>query len=141
MSSIHECNSGKNPAGKKWNRLLDSVVTIIKYNKITIYRAIYIKVFSDGTVSYIIVSTDDVLKNTYNDKVLPELRRFFEEAFEMKFQEGSVLKYLNYLIFQYPLGFSIYQIDHIMELVNEWLPTGKVIKVNTYFRKYSTYKN
>ena len=117
------------------------MVTIIKYNKSTIYRAIYIKVFSDGTVSYIIVSTDDVLKNTYNDKVLPELRRFFEEAFEMKFQEGSVLKYLNYLIFQYPLGFSIYQIDHIMELVNEWLPTGKVIKVNTYFRKYSTYKN
>ena len=36
---------GANPAGRKWNRLLDAVVTILKYKKITIDHAIYIKVF------------------------------------------------------------------------------------------------
>ena len=39
------------PAGQKWNRLLDAVITIIKYKKNTIDHAIYIKVFTDGTVS------------------------------------------------------------------------------------------
>ena len=39
---------GTKPAGQQWNRLLDAVVVILKYNKITIYHAIYIKVFSDG---------------------------------------------------------------------------------------------
>ena len=51
----------------------------------------------------------------------------------MKVQEGSVLKYSNFRIFQSPLGFSIYQKDHITELVNEWFPTGKFRNVDTYF--------
>ena len=48
------------PAVQQWNRLLDLVVTIIKYKKITIDHAIYIKVFFDGTVSFIEFYTDDV---------------------------------------------------------------------------------
>ena len=54
------------PAGRKWNRLLDSVVAILKYKNITIYHAIYIKFFTYGTVSYLKVSNDDVL-NTNNN--------------------------------------------------------------------------
>ena len=44
------------------------MVTMLKYNKGKIYHAIYIKVFSDGNVSYIMVSTDDIL-NTTNNKI------------------------------------------------------------------------
>ena len=51
---------GTNPAGRQWNRLLDTVVTILEYKKIIIDHAIYIKVFTDDTVSYLTVSTDDV---------------------------------------------------------------------------------
>ena len=40
----------------------------MKYTKIKIDHAIYIKVFSDGTVSYLTVSTDDVLNITNNKK-------------------------------------------------------------------------
>ena len=58
----------------------------------------------------------------------------------MKVQEGSVLKYLNFRICQYPLGFSVDHIDHIMELVNEWFPTGYLKKVDTPFRTYSAYE-
>ena len=58
----------------------------------------------------------------------------------MKVQELSVLKYPNFLICQSSLVFSVYQTDHTMELVNEWLPTGKFIKVNTNFRKESAYE-
>ena len=57
----------------------------------------------------------------------------------MKVQEGSVLKCSNFRIFQYPLGFSIDQTDHIMELVNEWFPTGKFRNFDTPFRKNSSY--
>ena len=57
---------GKKPTRQQWNQLLDDVVKIVKYKKITIDHAIYIKVFYDGTMSYIMVSTDDVLKNTNN---------------------------------------------------------------------------
>ena len=53
------------PAGRQWNGLLDTVVTILKYKKITIDHNIYIKFSTDGTVSYLTVSTADVL-NTNN---------------------------------------------------------------------------
>ena len=68
------------------------MVTIIKYKKSTIDHAIYIKYFSDGTVSYLTVSNDDVLNTTNNYNAFPELTRLFKEHFEMKENEGSVLK-------------------------------------------------
>ena len=68
---------GTNQAGRKWNRLLDAVVTILKYKKITIDYAIYIKVLYDVTVSYITVSTDYVINTTNNDKLFIELTIFF----------------------------------------------------------------
>ena len=77
---------GTKPAVRQWNRLLDVVVKIVKYKNITIDHAIYIRVFTDGTVSYLTVSTDDVLNTTNNEKVFPELTRVFKEHFEMKVQ-------------------------------------------------------
>ena len=109
---------GTNPDGRQWKILLDAVVTIIKYKKITIDHTIYIKVFTDGTVSYLTVFNGDVLNTTNNETELPELTRVFKEHFEMKLQEVPVLKCLNFRICQSPIGFSIDQTDHIMELVN-----------------------
>ena len=105
---------GTKPAGIQWNRLLDAVVKILEYKKSTIDHAIYIKVFDNGTVSYLTVSTDDVLNTTTNKNAFPELTRLFKENFEMKVQEGSILKYLNFRICQSPLGSIINQTDHIM---------------------------
>ena len=65
-------------SGIKWNIILDAVVTIIKFKKITIDHSIYIKVFTDGTVSYFIVSTDDVINTNNKEKSFPELTRAFE---------------------------------------------------------------
>ena len=69
---------GKNPAGRQWNRLLDAVGKIIKYKKSTIDHAIYIKVFADGAVSYLTVSTDDVLNTNNNENAFPELTIVFK---------------------------------------------------------------
>ena len=77
---------GTEPSGRQWNRLLDAVITILEYKKSTIDRAIYIKVFDNGTVSYLTVSTDDVLNTTNNEKAFPELKRVFKEHFDMKVQ-------------------------------------------------------
>ena len=55
---------GTKPAVRQWNQILDAVVTMIKYKKITIDHAIYIKVFSAGTVSYFTFSTDDIRNST-----------------------------------------------------------------------------
>ena len=120
---MHEWNSSKKPAGQQWNRLLDAVVTIIKYKKITIDHAIYIKFFYYIKVSYPTFPTDDVLNTTNNNISFPKLRIVFEEHFEMKVQEGSIHKYLNFQNFQSPLGFSFDQNNHITELVNQWPPT------------------
>ena len=79
---------GTNPDGRKWNRLLYAVVTILKHNMITIYHAIYIKVFTYGIVSYLIVSTNYYLNTTNNKNAFPELTRLFKEHFDMKVQEG-----------------------------------------------------
>ena len=98
---------------------------MIKYQKSTIDHAIYIKVSSDGTVSYLTFYTDYFINNNNNETEFNELKIFIEEHFEIKVQEVSVLKYLNLLIFQSPLGFSVDQTDKFMELVNEWFPTGK----------------
>ena len=125
---------------RQWNRLLDAVVTIFKYNKTTIDYDIYIKVFSDGTISHITVSHGDVLNTTNNNIYFPELRRVFEEYFEVKVQKGSVFEDLNSLICQYSIGVSVDQTDHIVELVNEWFPTRKCINVDTSLRKDSIYE-
>ena len=57
----------KKISGQQWYRLIDKVVIIIQYNKSTIYHAIYIKLFSDETVSYLEFSTDDVLSTNNNE--------------------------------------------------------------------------
>ena len=57
---------GEKPTERKCDGLLDTVVTILKYKKITIDHAIYIKVFTYGTVYYLTVSTDYVLNTTNN---------------------------------------------------------------------------
>ena len=88
---MNEWNSRTKTAGRQWNRLLDAVVPILKYKKRTFDHAIYIKVLTNGTVSYITVCTDDILNPTNNDAAVPELTRIFEEHFEMKVQEGSVI--------------------------------------------------
>ena len=49
------------------------MVTMKKYKKITIDDAIYIKVLSNGTVSYIMDSTYDVLNTANNKTVFTEL--------------------------------------------------------------------
>ena len=86
------------PSGIKYNTLLDAVVTIITYKKITIDQDIYIKVFTDGIVSYLTVFTDDVFNTTTNETSFPELTRVFKEHFEMKVEEGSYIKYLKFLV-------------------------------------------
>ena len=65
----------KNSDGRQWNRLLDAVVTMLKYKKNTIDNAIYIKVFADVTVSYLTVSTDDVLNTNNNETEFPEFKK------------------------------------------------------------------
>ena len=67
---------GTKPDGRQWNILLDAVDTILKYKKITIDNTIYIKVLSDGTVSYLTVSTDDVINTTNNETEFPEIKIF-----------------------------------------------------------------
>ena len=90
------------------------MVKILKYKKRTIDHSVYIKVLSDGKVSYLTVYNDDVLNTTNNETAFPELRIFFEEDFEVKFQEVSVLKYLNSQTFQSPPDFSVDQTYHTM---------------------------
>ena len=55
---------GKKQAGQQCNRLLDEMFTILKYKNIKTDNGIYIKVFTDGTVSCLTVSTDYVLNTT-----------------------------------------------------------------------------
>ena len=125
---------GTKSSGRQWDRILDTLVKNIEYKKITIDNYLYIKVFTDGTVSYLTVSTDDVINTTNNKTEFTELTIFFKEHFDMKAKEGSVHKYLNFRICQSTLGFSVDQTNKITELVNEWLLTGKFIKVDTTFR-------
>ena len=84
MNGIH----GTKTAGRQSNRLLNTVATINKYKKSTLEHAIYIKVFTDGTFSYLTVSADDDLNTTNNENAFPELTRFVFEHCEMKLQEG-----------------------------------------------------
>ena len=68
---------GTKPAGRQWNRLLDAVVTIIKYKKSKIQHDIFTKVFTDVTLYYLTVSSDDVINTNNNQTALPELTRVF----------------------------------------------------------------
>ena len=72
---------------------------MMRYKKITIDHTIYIKVLYDENISYLMVSTDDVLNTNNNDTAFTELRRVFEEYFEIKAKEVSFLNYLDLRIF------------------------------------------
>ena len=77
---------GTNTAGQQCKKLLDSVVTIMKYNKSTIDHVIHIKVLSDGTVYYLTVNTYDVLNTNNNyETAFSEIRKVFEEEYDIKF--------------------------------------------------------
>ena len=105
-----------------------------------LHHAIHIKVFSYETFSYLIFFTDDVLNTTNNETTFHGIRRVFEESFGVKVQEVSVIKYLNFWICLSPIGSIFDNTDHIMEVVNEWFPTGKFRKVDTSFSTNSTYE-
>ena len=74
------------------------MVTILKFNKSKIDHVIYIKEFSKKIVYYLTVCTDDVLDNKKSIPEFTELTQVFEKCFEIKIQEVSVLKYLNFII-------------------------------------------
>ena len=64
----------------------------MKDKKTVIDNAIYIKVFSDLTVSYLTVSTGGILNTNNNETSFTELRRVCEEAIDIRVQEGYILK-------------------------------------------------
>ena len=66
---------GTKPDGRHWNILIDAVFIILKYNKNTIDHAIYIKVFTDRTVSYLTISTNNFLNNNNIKTAFTELTR------------------------------------------------------------------
>ena len=70
---------GTKPAGRKWNRILDTLVMILRYKKITIDHAIYTKFFYDGKVCYLKFSTDYVLNTANNETTFLELTRFLKK--------------------------------------------------------------
>ena len=78
------------PSGKQWKLLLDAVVKSFKYKKSTIDYDIYIKVLSDGSVSYIMVCTYDILNNTNNETAFYDTRRVLKEEFDIKLYSPSV---------------------------------------------------
>ena len=69
---------GGKSSGRQCNKLLDAVVTILKYKKITIDHYIYIKVLSDVTVSYLKVSIGNVINTNNNEILFSELTILFE---------------------------------------------------------------
>ena len=77
---------GTNPSGSQWNILLYAWVTVLKYKKITIDNAIYIKVSPDGNIYYLTFYTEYIMDTTNNVTDFDELRKLFEEAFEIKIQ-------------------------------------------------------
>ena len=85
-------------------------------------------------MSYLKVSTDGIINTTNNETTFSGLTRFFEERFEIKVQEGPVLRYLNYRIFQSSLGFSVDHTYHIIEPVSELFSTRTFRKFDTPFR-------
>ena len=90
---MHEWNSGNKTHPN--DNVIDSLGAVdanLKYKKGAIDHAVYIKVFPDGTVSYITFSADDILNAANNKTAFPELRRVLEEALEIKFREGYILK-------------------------------------------------
>ena len=57
---------------------------IISYKSSVIDYSIYVKLFSNGTVSYLTFPIDDLLYTKSNDNGFQELKNVFEETFESR---------------------------------------------------------
>ena len=92
-----------NPAGNKWNRIIDAVFTVMKYKKITTDDIIYVKVFYYGNLSYLTLSTDDYMNNTNNKTSFPELKNYFSNNLGLNFNKymsfnNRIFGFLNILL-------------------------------------------
>ena len=95
LKILPQCSLNKNCGpfslqcvNKQRKQILYTAVTILKYMKIIIDHVIHSNLFSDGTMSFPTVSTNDFLNTNHNETAFIELRRVFEEYFEIKIQEG-----------------------------------------------------
>ena len=98
----------------KWNLILDSVVTILKYKTIIIYHAIYIKVLYNGPMSYITVSNHDVINTTNNETELLNSEEFLKKFLRLKYKKDMFLCAWIFGVCQSRLSFSVDKTDTIM---------------------------
>ena len=60
---------GAKPEFRKWGRLLDAVLEQLQLSGSKIDHSIYVKVYPNGTISYLSVLTYQILQTTTNNYV------------------------------------------------------------------------
>ena len=125
---------GNKQTNRGFYQLLSKIFATIELYPLSADNAIFAMI-KDTQILILAVQTDDTLVATnapsLKDKVLSTL----QQAFKVTTQEGIKLKYLNFRIIQSTHGISIDQTDHILELVNSYIPVDtKVEPANTPLR-------
>ena len=125
---------GNKQASRGFYKLLAKMLATMGLFPLSIDKAIF--ALSRGTSILILaVQTDDILLATNSKDLKEEVLNTLLSAFKVTTQEGTILKYLNFRIIQSDSGVSIDQTDHILDLVNSYIPVDtKLSPVDTPLR-------
>ena len=91
----------------------------------------------------VMVSTDDLLIFYHDSSIFSRILVHMRKCLTWKYQEGTLLKFLNIQIFQLKHGMRFYHNPHIKNIIDVCLsnPNVTIKDFDTLFLTYNTYEH
>ena len=120
---------GTKNAGNRYFAVLSGLFEKLNLRPTSVDRGVFVCV--EPTTNYILIvlsNVDDCLVFSSNQSLSSKLEKILRTAYDITIQKGSRIKFLNFQIIQSEYGFSIDQIEHILNLVNYYFPKNTSVK-------------
>lgn len=125
---------GNKQASRGFYKLLAKMLATMGLFPLSVDKAIF-ALSRNTSILLLGIQTDDILLVTNSNELKEEVMNTLLSAFKVTIQEGAILNYLNFRIIQSEHGVSIDQTDHILDLVNSYIPVDtKTSPVDTPLR-------
>lgn len=125
---------GTKPASREFNILLAHLLAQVDIYPTSINSGVFV-IVENKDIMFLAIETDDILVCTNSSSLEKKIMTQIQSAFKVTVQEGDEISFLNYRIIQSVHGISVDQTQHIIDMVNDFLPPDvKVKATNTPLR-------
>ena len=93
-----------------------NIFTDLGWKPKTVYKEVWVYL-KNNQISYLILSTNDILYMSKHEQPLKQLLEKFGEFLSFKIKRGIELQFLKFRIIQFEHGISIDQTNHILQSI------------------------